>query len=142
MSGQRTVQDHASAASHTTSAVSSRRAADRIRPSNCHVPVALIEPLEALCSRTGMSHGDAIIAAIEHAYPRFAELIEPAGITGGNVFAPRPASRTARHAHRPLTPLNYRLREADFRTLDDLVEFFGASSRGHLITVALTDYLA
>lgn len=142
MSGQRTVQDHASAASHTTSAVSSRRAADRIRPSNCHVPVALIEPLEALCSRTGMSHGDAIIAAIEHAYPRFAELIEPAGITGGNVFAPRPASRTARHAHRPLTPSTTASAKRTSAPSTISSSSSETSSRGHLITAALTDYLA
>lgn len=86
VSGQPTVQDHAPAqAPRAAASASGRRAADRIRPSNCHVPVALIKPLEELCARTGMSHGDAIIAAIEHAYPRLAELIEPAGVTGGHV---------------------------------------------------------
>lgn len=114
---------------------------DRVRPSNCHIPVTLVEPLEALCSSRGLSHGEAIIIAIEDAYPHLQDLIHPPETAGGSLFASRRSGRASRSADGPLTPLNYRLREGDYQTIDRLVEQFGASSRGHLITAALTYYL-
>jgi len=101
--------------------------------------VALLEPIEAKCKSNGLSHGEVIIVAIEAAAPRLKDLIHQAATAGGSLFASR-RSRASRSTDGPLTPLNYRLREADFQTLDQLVEQFGASSRGHLITAALNDY--
>jgi hypothetical protein len=112
---------------------------DRVRPSNVHIPVALLEPLTAKCKTDGLSHGEVIIVAIEAAYPQMQDLIHPPATAGGSLFASR-RSRASRAADGPLTPLNYRLREGDYATLDQLVEQFGASSRGHLITVALLHY--
>ena len=112
---------------------------DRVRPSNVHIPVALLDPIEADCKQHGLSHGEVIIVAIENAHPRLKDLVHPAATAGGSIFASR-RSRASRATDGPLTPLNYRLREADFATLDRLVEEFGASSRGHLITAALNDY--
>lgn len=112
---------------------------DRVRPSNVHIPVALVRPIEEKCKSDGLSHGEVIIVAIEATYPRLKDLIHPAVTAGGSLFASR-RSRASRSADGPLTPLNYRLREGDFATLDRLVEEFGASSRGHLITVVLNDY--
>ena len=85
---------------------------DKVRPSNVHIPVSLLEPLVAKC---------------------------PAAPAGGGLFASR-RSRSSRKADGPLTPLNYRLREADFAVVDSIVAQFGASSRGHLITAALSDF--
>lgn len=113
---------------------------DRVRPSNVHIPVALLDPLVAKCKAEGLSHGEVIIIAIEETHPRLKDLIHPAATAGGGLFASR-RSRAARNSDGPLTPLNYRLRETDFATLDQLVDEFGASSRGHLITAALTEYL-
>lgn len=112
---------------------------DRVRPSNVHIPVALLEPIEAKCKGEGMSHGEVIIVALEATYPRLRDLVHPAATAGGSLFASR-RSRASRSADGPLTPLNYRMRVGDFETLDKLVEEFGASSRGQLITVALNDY--
>ena len=112
---------------------------DKVRPSNVHIPVSLLEPLVAKCNTDGLSHGEVIIIAIENAYPRLAELIHPAATAGGGLFASR-RSRSSRKADGPLTPLNYRLREADFAVVDSIVSQFGASSRGHLITAALSDF--
>ncbi len=112
---------------------------DKVRPSNVHIPVALLDPLVAKCKADGLSHGEVIIVAIENAYPRLKDLIHPVATAGGGLFASR-RSRASRKTDGPLTPLNYRLREADFATLDQLVEEFGASSRGHLITAALSDF--
>lgn len=111
---------------------------DKVRPSNVHIPVSLLEPLVSKCKTGGLSHGEVIIIAIENAHPRLQDLIHPAATAGGGLFASR-RSRAARKTDGPLTPLNYRLREGDFATLDQLVEQFGASSRGHLITAALND---
>lgn len=109
---------------------------DRVRPSNVHIPVALLEPLTRRCRAEGLSHGEVIISSIEAAHSQLPDLIHPMATTGGSLFATR-RSRASRAADGPLTPLNYRLREGDYATLDDLVEQFGASSRGHLITVSL-----
>lgn len=114
---------------------------DKVRPSNVHIPVALLEPLVSKCKADGLSHGEVIIVAIENAYPRLKDLIHPAATAGGGLFASR-RSRASRKNDGPLTPLNYRLREADFATLDQLVDEFGASSRGHLITAALSDFFS
>ena len=114
---------------------------DRVRPSNVHIPVALMGLLEAECKEKGLSHGELIIVAVERAHPRLRDLIHPTATAGGSLFASR-RSRAARTTDGRLTPLNYRLRQSDFLTLDALVEEFGASSRGHLITVALKDYFS
>jgi len=112
---------------------------DKVRPSNVHIPVGLIEPIAAKCKAEGLSHGEVIISALEATYPRLPELVHPAATAGGSLFATR-RSRSSRSAEGPLTPLNYRLRVADFATIDRLVTEFGASSRGHLITTALAAY--
>lgn len=111
----------------------------RVRPSNVHIPVWLVEPIAAKHTAEGLSNGEIIISAIEQAYPRLKDLIHPVTVSGGSLFASR-RSRTSRAGDGPLTPLNYRMREEDFSTLDSLVKELNASSRGHLITVALTAY--
>lgn len=110
-----------------------------IRNSSVHVPASLVERIVAERQRTGRSNGEVVIAAIEHAHPQLAELIGKRQ-SGGTLFTPR-ASRNVRSGTGPLTPLNVRLRQADYEVIDQLVEDFGAFSRGHLVTVALTHYL-
>ncbi len=126
-------------AAATTPRSTSKAPEDKVRPSNVHIPVTLLEPLTEKCRRDGLSHGEVIIIAIEGAYPRLNELIHPAATAGGSLFASR-RSRASRSTDGPLTPLNYRLRVRDYQTLDQLVEEFKASSRGQLITAALQDY--
>jgi len=111
----------------------------RVRPSNVHIPVWLVEPIAAKHSAEGLSNAEIIIRAIEETHPRLKDLIHPVSVSGGSLFESR-RSRTSRAGDGPLTPLNYRMREADFATLDQLVGGLAASSRGHLITVALTAY--
>lgn len=114
---------------------------DRMRPSNVHVPVALLESIARTCKERGLSHGELIISAIEHTHADLAGLIHPATTAGGSLFASR-RSRAVRSKDGPLTPLNYRLRASDFEVIDQLVEDFSASSRGDLITTALAAYLS
>ncbi|MGF0118791.1 hypothetical protein ACQFYA_21060 [Promicromonospora sp. Marseille-Q5078] len=113
---------------------------DKVKPSNVHIPVFLIDPVEARCKKEGLSHGELMIVALEATYNQLDGLINPGATAGGSLFAPR-RGRASRAGDGPLTPLNYRMREADFTVLDGLVDKFGASSRGHLITVALKAYL-
>ncbi len=113
----------------------------RVRRSNVHIPVRLIGPISEKTEKEGLSNGEIIIAAIEHTYDQLPTLINPAPTTGGNLFDSR-RSRVSRSTDGPLTPLNYGLREVDFETLDRLVEQLRASSRGHLITAALSAYFA
>lgn len=115
---------------------------NRIRPSNVHVPVALLTMVEQECANTGLSRGELIIVAIEATADRLPTLIRPAARAGGSLFAARSSKVNNRPAAGPVTPLHYRMLEDDFATLDKLVETFAATSRGHLITVALTTYLA
>lgn len=111
----------------------------RPRPSNVHIPIALLEPIAAKKAKEGLSNGEIIICAIEATYDRLPNLVQPVPTAGGSVFASR-RSRPSRTGDGPLTPLNYRLPQEDFDTLDKLVEQFSAVSRGRLITVALTAY--
>lgn len=111
----------------------------RVRASNVHIPVALVTPIGQKKAAEGLSNGEIIISAIEATYAQLENLIDPAPTAGGSVFEPR-RSHPSRASDGPLTPLNYRLREADFATLDRLVERFHASSRSHLISVALAAY--
>lgn len=112
----------------------------KVRASNVHIPVTLLEPIAALKKQKGLSNGEIIISALEATYTDLKDLIHPSPTAGGHLFAAR-HSRVSRGNDGPLTPLNYRLRGEDYLTLDRLVEQFEASSRGHLITVALTAYL-
>lgn len=111
----------------------------RVRRSNVHIPVRLLGPISKKTEDEGLSNGEIIIAAIEQTFDRLPDLIHPGPTTGGHLFDSR-RSRVSRSTDGPLTPLNYGLREVDFETLDHLVEELRASSRGHLITAALTAY--
>ncbi len=111
----------------------------RARRSNVHIPVRLLGPIATKTETEGLSNGEIIIAAIEQTFDQLPDLIHPAPTTGGNLFDSR-RSRVSRSTDGPLTPLNYGLREVDFETLDRLVTELRASSRGHLITAALSAY--
>jgi hypothetical protein len=113
---------------------------NRIRSSSVHIPAALVDKIVAERERSGRSNGQIVIAAIEAAHPRLGQLIAPAEGAGGALFQQR-SSRVVRTMDGPLTPLNVRLFEDDYEIIDQLVAQFGAFSRGHLITAALTDYL-
>ncbi len=130
---------HASAAVDPLALVTNSRTA--IRSSTVHIPVALLPKVTDERGRTGRSNGEIVIVAIESTQDRLGTLIGTADVTGGSLFARRP-SRGARRSDGPLTALNVRLYEEDYAVLDDLVAAHGASSRGHLITTALTAYFA
>ncbi len=123
----------------TTSAGRDTGRKNRIRSSSVHVPSALIDRIIAERERSGRSNGEIIISALESAHDQMHQLIQRRDPTGGSLFVSRP-SRGARLSDGPLTALNVRLYEADYDVIDELVEKFGAFSRGHLISAALTAY--
>lgn len=113
---------------------------NEIKSSSVHIPTALFEPLKAYRTAKGMSNGQVIIAAIEATHSDLADLIHPATAGGGGLFAQR-TTKGVRTTDGPLAPLNVRLFEQDYKVIDRLVEEFSAYSRGHLVTVALTEFL-
>jgi hypothetical protein len=113
---------------------------NEIKSSSVHIPTALFEPLKAYRTAKGMSNGQVIIAAIEATHTDLADLIHPATAGGGGLFAQR-TTKGVRTTDGPLAPLNVRLFEQDYKVIDRLVEEFSAYSRGHLVTVALTEFL-
>ena len=114
---------------------------NEIRSSSVHIPAQLLEKLVAFRDEHGMSNGQVVIAAIEKAHPKLPELIHPVTAGGGGLFAQR-ATRGVRTTEGPLTPLNVRLYTQDYEVIDRLVEEFGAYSRGHLVTVSLTEFFS
>jgi hypothetical protein len=121
----------------TASASPARRV---IRPSSVHIPADLIDKLKHLRDTKKWSNGQVIVAALESCADTLADLISPSEVAGGGLFAARPA-RGVRTVDGPLTALNIRLYDQDYEVIDSLVEKYGAFSRGHLISVALTHYL-
>lgn len=113
--------------------------ANEIRSSSIHIPTPLLEKLVKFRNEHGMSNGQVVIAAIEKAHPKMPQLIHPVTAGGGGLFAQR-ATRGVRTTEGPLTPLNVRLYTQDYEVIDRLVEEFGAYSRGHLVTVSLTEF--
>ena len=113
--------------------------ANEIRSSSVHIPTQLLEKLVKFRDEHGMSNGQVVIAAIEKAHPKLPQLIHPVTAGGGGLFAQR-ATRGVRTTEGPLTPLNVRLYTQDYEIIDRLVEEFGAYSRGHLVTVSLTEF--
>lgn len=114
--------------------------ANLIKPSSAQIPSALIPLIARRREETGRSNGEIVLDAIEATHPDLATLLHPRGQAGGGLFAAR-ASRGVRKVDGPLTGLNIRLYEADYDVIDQLVAQFGALSRGHLISVALTAFL-
>jgi hypothetical protein len=114
-------------------------ASNRLRASNVHIPASFMPRLAKARNDRKLSNGEWVIVALEATHDQLDSLIRPQP-TGGSLFAPR-ATRAARVYDGPLTPYNIRLREADYAVIDELVEKFGASSRGHLITVAFDAFL-
>ena len=113
--------------------------ANEIKSSSVHIPTPLLEKLVTYRDQHGMSNGQVVIAAIEKAHPRLPDLIHPVTAGGGGLFEQR-ATRGVRTTEGPLTPLNVRLYAQDYEVIDRLVKEFGAFSRGHLVTVSLTEF--
>jgi|GEM_PF-1267368 len=116
---------------------------DRMRPSNVHVPVELVDKLRDRSQKTGLTNGEIILVAIEEtaAAGKLESLVHPGKTVGGSLFAPRPSNRASSLAAGHKAPVNYRLREGDYAVLDKLVTDYKAPSRNHLIVAALKGYL-
>jgi hypothetical protein len=111
-----------------------------MRASNVHIPVTLIDEVNDTKRTTRMSNGDIIITAIEQTYEQLKERIRPRPTAGGVLFGRRVSRPPRTPATEPVTPLNFRMSVEDYEVLDRLVDELGATSRSHLITVALSTY--
>jgi hypothetical protein len=112
------------------------------RASNVNVPSFLIPKIQQRCAKYRLFHDELIIQAISSTGERLADLITPPEeVGGGGFFDARPAARPIDTASGPVSSLQYRMTEKDFKDLDRLVERFKAGNRTRLIAVALTAYL-
>lgn len=92
--------------------------------------------------KLGLSTGDLIVAAIEATADNIGdEIAKEGGFAGGGRFAARRTHQAALE-HRESSLVNARLLEADFVTIDEIVEETGARSRNHLVETALRLYLS
>lgn len=108
--------------------------------SNVHIPLAVLDDVKKTQAERNMASGDVIIVAIEATYERLKVLLRPRATAGGNLFGAR-VSRPARTPlTEPVTPLTYRLTSEEYEVLDRLVDELGATSRSHLVRVALNTY--
>lgn len=130
------------ATDHDETTASPRQKKQPVRASNIHIPARLVTPLAEERKTSGMSNGDLIIKALEENYEVLQQQLRPPTTTGGKLFAARTATPPRPQHEEPISPLNYRLTEEDYRTLDTLVHDLGASSRSELISRALDLYLS
>lgn len=104
------------------------------RPTNVMVPSSTLDLVASAREKLSMSTGELIVVAIEAELEKLPALLgvqRPRGL-----FETR-ASRLPHRSDEPERPLSYRLTPSDLATIDQLVDQFGARSRGHLISVAL-----
>ncbi|MBA3019667.1 hypothetical protein [Propionicimonas sp.] len=115
---------------------------DAARPTNITVPVALFDQIQLARETRSVSTGELIAIAIETHIAELPDLIAASNrpATGG-MFSTR-ASRLPRRGDEPERPITYRMTSQDLAVIDNLVENYGARSRGHLITTALRAELA
>lgn len=114
---------------------------DLHRPSSANLPVELVAAVASHRRSSGMSAGDTIVAAIEQHLDRLPALLapkqEPQRTTG---FSARPSQPQGEGSDEITKLFAFRLTEADFEHLDQLVDDLGARDRTHLIREALTEY--
>lgn len=110
-------------------------------PSTVHLPIDLIEAVKQERERAGITSGAVFIQAIEATYEDLKSRFSPPTPAGGSLFAPRVTVPQPQQWDVPTATVNFRLTEADFSVLDELVETLGARSRGRLLAVALELYL-
>lgn len=116
--------------------------ANRKRTSNMLIDRDLNRRALALATRLGRSHGELLIMAVEAEH----DTVKPGqGTTqiGGGLFAPRAAvaaKSTSDDATTGSEVFTFRLREADFAVLDQLVEDRGFSNRKELVSACLKAY--
>lgn len=112
------------------------------RPSTVLIPMELSSAFERARDSQGLSNGDLIIAALEATGDQLAdEIAKMGGRAGGGRFAAR-VTHQAAVKHEKGTLLNYRLFEADYEILDQMVAECNARSRNELIVTALRLHLS
>lgn len=103
------------------------------RPTNVMIPTSTFARVAKAREELAMSTGEIIVVAVEAQLKRLPGLLATPR-TG--MFETR-ATRLPHRADEPERPLSYRLTGNDLATIDNLVDKYGARSRGHLIAVAL-----
>lgn len=112
------------------------------RATNITVPAELFDRIAEAREQQQLSTGELIAAAIEAQIADLSNLIAAANTTRTTSMFSTRATRLPRRGAEPEKPITYRMTAQDLAIIDDLVEQYGARSRGQLITIALRAHLA
>lgn len=114
---------------------------DTIVPSTVHLAVAVAQGLVQASKRTGRTHGELVITAIEDVHSDLESLLFPGGKIGGNLFRARGVGGKPSEGKAEKKGVTVGLYADDWVIIDQLKDQFKARSRSHLIGTALKAHL-
>lgn len=124
----------------STDAVESKHD-DTIVPSTVHLAVDTAEGLARESKRTGRTHGEVVITAIENVHGDLDKLLFPGGKVGGGLFRARGVGSKPSQRKAEKKGVTVGLYSDDWVIIDQLKDEFKARSRSHLIGTALQAHL-
>ncbi|WP_377454641.1 hypothetical protein [Rhodococcoides fascians] len=124
----------------STDAVESKHD-DTIVPSTVHLAVDTAEGLARESKRTGRTHGEVVITAIENVHGDLEQLLFPGGKIGGGLFRARGVGSKPSERKAEKKGVTVGLYSDDWVIIDQLKDEFKARSRSHLIGTALQAHL-
>jgi hypothetical protein len=114
---------------------------DTIVPSTVHLAVAVAQSLAEASKRTGRTHGEVVITAIEDVHSDLESLLFPGGKIGGSLFRARGVGGKPSEGKAEKKGVTVGLYADDWVIIDQLKDQFKARSRSHLIGTALKAHL-
>ena len=114
---------------------------DTIVPSTVHLTVEIAEGLAHESKRTGRTHGEVVITAIEDVHGDLEKLLFPGGKIGGGLFRARGVGSKPLERKAEKKGVTVGLYADDWVIIDQLKDEFKARSRSHLIGTALKSHL-
>ncbi|WP_139278540.1 MULTISPECIES: hypothetical protein [Nocardiaceae] len=114
---------------------------DTIVPSTVHLAVGVAHGLAKESKRTGRTHGEVVITAIEDVHSDLESLLFPGGKVGGGLFRARGVGGKPSEGKAEKKGVTVGLYADDWVIIDQLKDQFKARSRSHLIGTALKAHL-
>lgn len=114
---------------------------DTIVPSTVHLAVTVAQGLAEASKRTGRTHGEVVITAIEDVHRDLESLLFPGGKIGGSLFRARGVGGKPSEGRAEKKGVTVGLYADDWVIIDQLKDQFKARSRSHLIGTALKAHL-
>ncbi|WP_156520503.1 hypothetical protein [Rhodococcus sp. EPR-157] len=127
--------------SESSSGAAESKHDDTIVPSTVHLAVDIAEGLARESKRTGRTHGEVVITAIEDVHADLEKLLFPGGKIGGGLFRARGVGSKPLERKAEKKGVTVGLYSDDWVIIDQLKDEFKARSRSHLIGTALKAHL-